>query len=191
MSLLDKMRAKQPGGSTQVAPSHKPAKIIPIPRQSLPDAPGSTPAPKADSKPKKPKKEAPVAFEEVKASCGHPVKIKFTGEEDPKTVSRRKHYTSLPCEACAAPFRAANKAKREAIAKCFVDARKSTQRLPDGAHFDLKFHAPTKTWSGTLSFPDGRVFHGQMSAVFRLLQGLDLQYREDEAKRVKDDQATA
>lgn len=196
MSILDKMRAKQPGGNTQVAPSHKSAKIIPIPRQSLPDAPGPLPATKADSKPldpkpkaPKPKNPAPVAQEEVTASCGHLVKIKFTGEEDPKTSSRRKHHTSLPCPVCAAPIIAANREKRAAISKGIVeDKLRVNRRLPDKSRFEVEYDADNLMWSGKLILADGREFFGSTGGVFGLLPALERQLRENEAKRVTDDQ---
>jgi hypothetical protein len=53
----------------------------------------------------------------------------------------------------------------------------STERLPDGAKFDVVYDANRTQWTGTLTIGK-KVFTGSAGGVFKLLSRLDQQYRE-------------
>ena len=53
----------------------------------------------------------------------------------------------------------------------------ATDRLPDGAKFEVVYDAARTQWSGTLTIGE-KVFTGSAGGVFKLLNRLDRQYRE-------------
>lgn len=52
-----------------------------------------------------------------------------------------------------------------------------TERLPDGAKFDVVYDSKQTQWTGTLTIGK-KVFTGSAGGVFKLLSRLDRQYRE-------------
>jgi hypothetical protein len=132
-----------------------------------------------------------VAYEDVIASCGHPEKFGlFEDRLDKFRKDRRKKVTDRPCKACRERKRLeeeeaakARKAEKQQRAAEGVRSHKKklvsdgTERLPDGAKFEVVYDAARTQWTGTLTIGD-KVFTGAASGVFKLLNQLDRQYRE-------------
>jgi hypothetical protein len=130
----------------------------------------------------------------VIASCGHPEKFGlFEDRLDKFRRDRRKKVTDRPCRACrerkrleeeeATKVRQAEKLRRvQEAAMARPSERKKpvgavTDRLPDGAKFEVVYAASQTRWTGTLTIGE-KVFTDSAGGVFKLLNRLDRQYRQ-------------
>jgi hypothetical protein len=133
-----------------------------------------------------------VAYEDIVASCGHPEKFGlFEDRKDRFRSDRRKKAMGRPCKACrekrrveeeaALEVRKEEKRKRaEAAAQQPANSKRPKDlpaRLPDGAKFEVVYDATKMHWTGTLTVGKA-VFTDSASAVFKLLNRLDQQYRK-------------
>ena len=138
-----------------------------------------------------------VGFEDVVARCGHVEKFGLLPDnKDRFRQDRRKKAMGRDCRACrekkqreqeeAALLRRAEKERRRMQeAQRPAGGEKADRaeggRLPDGSRFEVSYDAATERWTGTLTVPtpDGApaTFSRSGSGLFRLLIGLDSQYR--------------
>lgn len=112
-----------------------------------------------------PQKPATPKPELVTYACGHSKPI--------------EHIARKNCGACkqAAAERQASKKKEKKPPKSKYT---ESQRLPDGSVFCVDFIAEKQEWHGHLHIGGGGPqFEDRSSGVFRLLQKLDAQYREN------------
>lgn len=149
-------------------------------------------SPPEAAKPKEGRKQQEaVSWEDVKARCGHVVGFPLFPEgKDKHREARRKKLTDHDCPSC----RKVNQAAREAADRAARQERlknnppkefgyKKLERLPDGAAFDVKYHADEQTWKGRLLIPDPEEpgdflrFYDEAGAVFKLLSKLDAKWR--------------
>lgn len=99
----------------------------------------------------------------IHALCGHKAKPDAT-----------KDSLGGNCPACAK----ATKERKAKAAKAKLHAKRmATNRLPDGAVFNVTYSAASQAWTGTLKIPDIDVFQSTQSGVFPLLSRLDFLYR--------------
>jgi hypothetical protein len=130
----------------------------------------------------------------VIASCGHPEKFGlFEDRLDRYRKDRRKKVTDRPCRACrerkrleeeeARKVRQAEKQQRAKQAATAGPSERTkpvgevTERLPDGAKFEVVYDASQTRWTGTLTIGE-KVFADSAGGVFKLLNRLDRQYRQ-------------
>ena len=135
-----------------------------------------------------------VAYEDVTVACGHVERFGlFEDKKDKFRADRRKKLIGRVCKACraqrereeqeAAEQRRAERAKNTAAQerkRPKMQKRQQVSRLPDQSGFEVRYHAATETWSGTLTVPvDGvpNTFTASASGVFTLLSMLDTLYR--------------
>jgi hypothetical protein len=152
--------------------------------------------------PRKPGQKPPpppiVAYEDVRASCGHMEKFGlFADRLDRFRADRRKKVTDRPCKACreekqrreqeAAKVRQEEKQQRAARSAKKHAAGKQ-DRLPDGAKFEVVYDAGKTQWTGTLTV-SGKVFSGSAGALFTLLNRLDRHFRQTLAQPATDEGA--
>lgn len=157
------------------------------------ELPAPPPPPSAAAAPSG--KTAPpiVRYEDVPASCGHLEKFgHFDDKIDRFRKDRRKKITDRPCKACrerkrleeeaAAKVRPAAKHHQAQQGTAGAPASRKplgwiTERLPDGAKFEVTYDAAQTRLTGTLTIGE-KVFTDSAGAVFKLLRKLDRQYRE-------------
>jgi len=122
-----------------------------------------------------------VAYEDVKAACGHIEKFGlFADKQDKFRDARRDKVRKRPCKAC----RAQKQKEQEEAAKVRRSRKKQNMvaypnngRLPDGAKFDLSYDATVSLWRGTLAVL-GTTFTDTGATERRLCSRLDRQYRQ-------------
>jgi hypothetical protein len=120
---------------------------------------GATPVKKEKKPPRDPN-------ERVRYSCGH---------HEPIAVLMQH-----PCQACTSRNRIAkakrNRANWEAKRKVVIE---QGGRLPDGAYFTMEpYRADTQTWHVELVIPGGPLFMKEGTALFRVMQDLDAEFRK-------------
>lgn len=137
-----------------------------------------------------------VAYEDIIASCGHVEKFGlYDDRKDKFRKDRRKKAAGRPCKACrerkyqeeqeAIKVRQAQKQQRAAAATQATpppnpqkkQAEVRPERLPDGSKFAVVYDATGMQWTGTLTIGTS-VFTGSAGGLFKLLNLLDLQYRQ-------------
>jgi len=131
----------------------------------------------------------PIAYEVVKASCGHGAPLPlFADNVDKYRAARRAKAQNRPCPACfeEATLRARREAKaRKKATKNAGKAGKpwraeaagNLTRLPDGAEYVAKYDHGTKQWTGVLTVPGAEPVTATASGLFRLLAVLDRLHR--------------
>lgn len=156
-------------------------------------ASGNQPDPRRPVFHRKPTPPPPiVAYEDVKAACGHIEKFGlFEDRKDRFRRDRRKKITDRPCRACREIKRQeeerlnlAKKAEKQQRLEQEAQAREQKKmskqdqgRLPDGAKVAADYDGAKQKWTGTLTIGD-KVFTDSAGGLFTLLRKLDEQYRD-------------
>jgi hypothetical protein len=141
---------------------------------------------------KRPPQNQVMSYETITCACGHQAPFPIYSEKNDKhREERRKRHQERHCADCRKKEHEErqrqekeSKKKRSKEGKgpsWLKEAARRASRLPDGAKFTLLYDASKELWQGELAVVwEGklRIFSGQGSGVFRLLEKLDVQFRK-------------
>ena len=119
-----------------------------------------------------------VAYEDVKASCGHIEKFGLFADHLDRWFrnDRRRKVTNRPCKVCReAKYRQEQEAEPQQPRRQVASAKH--ERLPDGAKFEAVYNAQLAQWAGSLTV-EGETFTARAPALDTLTDKLDRRYQQ-------------